>query len=186
VNPPAKKPWNDWFHLIAHVYGSWLRGDPRGWRAVHHRQHVEGDYKNPTPKGKYDGLYRHSISLMKRDAVSIAQDLRAIVVEAVVEKLRADRIEVLVASVDGKHLHVLGRCRDHKPRSWLGRAKKHTSHSLRQMGLRVEEGGLWARRSWAHPIGDREHQVNTFHYIAGHEQKRAAVWRFDRKKAPRS
>jgi hypothetical protein len=34
--------WNDWYHVVSHVYGSWLRGDPRGWRAVDHREHVEG------------------------------------------------------------------------------------------------------------------------------------------------
>jgi hypothetical protein len=43
------KAWNDWYHVVVHVYGSWLRGDPRGWRARHHREHVDGDYKNPPP-----------------------------------------------------------------------------------------------------------------------------------------
>ena len=40
-------PWNDWYHCTTHTYGSWLRGDRRGWRARHHREHVQGDYKNP-------------------------------------------------------------------------------------------------------------------------------------------
>jgi len=38
----AQTPWNDWYHVVSHVYGSWLRGDPRGWRSVNHREHVEG------------------------------------------------------------------------------------------------------------------------------------------------
>ena len=60
-------PWNDWYHTTAHTYGTWLRGDARGWRARHHREHVDGDYRNPPPKGKYDALYQYSKSLMKRD-----------------------------------------------------------------------------------------------------------------------
>jgi len=146
---------------------------------VNHREHVEGDYRNPPPPGTYDHLYGLSKSLMKRDAVVIATELRALVVQSVVEKLASDRLEILVASVDSRHLHVLGRFGDHRPRECVGRAKKHVSHLLRQSGLRTDEGGLWARRSHATPIRDRAHQVNSFHYITAHGEKGAAVWRFD-------
>src|SRR3954452_21513213 len=97
---PATGPWNDWYHVTVHVYGSWLRGDPRGWRSRHHREHVEGDYKNPPPKGKYDNLYELSKALMKRDAVKIKQELRQFVANAIAEKLRNDGIEVLIVSMD--------------------------------------------------------------------------------------
>jgi hypothetical protein len=116
---------------------------------------------------------------MKRDPVSIAAELRGIIVNAVAEKLVLDGIELLVVAVDAKHLHLLGRFRDHEPREWVGRAKKHASHAVRPAGLRVEEGGLWARRARAEPIRDREHQVNAFWYIARHAERGAAVWRFD-------
>src|SRR5687768_17438019 len=66
-----KQPWNDWYHVTVHVYGSWLRGDPKGWRSRHHREHCEGDYRNPPPTGKYDHLYELSKSLMKRDPIRI-------------------------------------------------------------------------------------------------------------------
>jgi REP element-mobilizing transposase RayT len=174
------QPWNDWYHVVSHVYGSWLRGDPRGWRSQNHREHVDGDYKNPPPKGRYDRLHRLSLALMKRDPVAIAAKLREIVVHSVAGKLSALGIEILVASVDAKHLHLLARFRDREPEIWVGRAKKHASHLLRQAGLRTEEGGLWARRCRAEPIRDREHQVNAFRYILKHRQKRAAIWRFDR------
>ncbi|MGH7177977.1 MAG: hypothetical protein ACREJC_11395, partial [Tepidisphaeraceae bacterium] len=26
----APHPWNDWYHVMAHTYGTWLPGDPRG------------------------------------------------------------------------------------------------------------------------------------------------------------
>ena len=41
---PAKFPWNDWYHVMCHTYGTWLPGDPKGFRTRHHREQVEGDY----------------------------------------------------------------------------------------------------------------------------------------------
>src|ERR1700722_15749717 len=175
-------PWNDWYHVTVHTYGSWLRGDPRGWRARHHREHVDGDYKRPPPKGIYDELHAHSKSLMTREAVRINVDLRQTVVDAIVDKLLGDGIEIIVASLDGNHLHLLVRFRDHQPRHWVGRAKKHASHFLRQNGLRDEEGGLWGKRSKIESIKDRRHQLNSFRYILYHQDRGAAIWRFDRKK----
>src|SRR3954469_8997801 len=79
TNDPARDtdsvlPWNNWYHCTTHTYGTWLRGDPRGWRARHHREHVIGDYKNPPPRGMYEKIFARSKSLMKRDAVRINRD----------------------------------------------------------------------------------------------------------------
>jgi len=179
------RPWNDWYHVTVHVYGSWLRGDPRGWRSFKHRQHVEGDYRNPPPKGKYDRLFAQSKSLMTREPVVIEQDLRQFVVDAIADKLRKSKIEIVSASVDAKHLHVLARFADHRPRHWIGIAKKHASHELRQHGLRESQGGLWAKRSRAEPIVDRRHQLSAFFYILNHRKKGAAVWTFRDAPAPK-
>jgi REP element-mobilizing transposase RayT len=173
------KAWNNWYHVTVHTYGSWLRGDPRGWRARHHREHVEGDYKKPPAAGVYDRLHARSQTLMKRDPVQIAHKLRGIVVISVVEKLQEDGVQIIVAAVDSSHLHLLARFDDHRPKHWVGRAKKNASHVLRQQSLRDEEGGLWAKHSYAAPIVDRRHQVKTFQYILAHAQRGAAVWRFD-------
>jgi REP element-mobilizing transposase RayT len=177
---PATRPWNDWYHITIHVYGSWLRGDPRGWRSRHHREHVDGDYRNPPPSCKYDNLYELSKALMKRDPVPIAEELRQLIANALAEKLRQDGIEVVIISVDAKHVHILARVRDHNPRHWVGRAKKHASHSVRQHGLRTEAGGLWAKRCHPEPIADRRHEVRTAGYIFDHSKRGAKLWRIDR------
>ena len=129
-----------------------MRGDRRGWRARHHREHCEGDYKNPPPEGKFDKLYELSKRLMKRDAVHVEAEVCAIVVEEFVSRL------------------------DHNPRHWLGLAKKHTSHLLRQLDLAPGIGGIWAKRSKAIPIRDRAHQLNVVGYLLDHEKRGAAIW----------
>lgn len=178
-------PWNSWYHITVHVYGSWLRGDPRGWRSRHHREHVEGDYKNPPPKGQYDNLYELSKALMKRDAIKIAYELRQFIANAIAEKLRLDRIEVLIVSMDGKHLHVLARFPDHRPKYWIGWAKKYATQKLKAHGLAVGLDlklgeGIWAKGAHAEPIADREHELHVFGYILDHLKRGARVWRFDR------
>jgi REP element-mobilizing transposase RayT len=172
--------WNNRYHVTVHAYGSWVRGDPRGWRSRNHREDVEGDYKKPPPKGEFDDLLSLSIAMMKRDPIRIASEIRELVVRWIVEKLRDDKIEILVASVDSKHLHFLARFPDQRARHWTGRAKKHSSHMLRQAGLRDAPGGIWGKRSHPEPITSRAHQLKTFKYILNHAVRGAAVWRFDR------
>src|SRR6188508_1399655 len=82
----ANKPWGDWYHIMCHTYGTWLPGHPKGFRTRHHREHVDGDYKNPPPKGKYDKLWKRSRELMKRDPVYLTPEQRE---RAVAEFVRA-------------------------------------------------------------------------------------------------
>jgi REP element-mobilizing transposase RayT len=178
-------PWNSWYHVTIHVYGSWLRGDPRGWRSRHHREHVDGDYKNPPSKGKYDAIYAQSKRLMKRDAIWISPDLRQFVADMFAEKLRADQIETLIISVDAKHVHILARFPDYNPRYWIGWAKKYVTQTVkahsRAVGFNLALGeGLWAKRSHPETITDRAHQLHTFGYILDHTKEGARIWRFDK------
>src|SRR5215213_6049979 len=109
--------WEDWFHCTAHTYGVWLRGDSRGWRARHHREHVDGDYKNPPPKGKYQKLFEYSKSLMKRDKVVIdREEIVEFVLEKMLERFDQFKVQCPVASFDGIHFHGLLRCPANDPK----------------------------------------------------------------------
>jgi hypothetical protein len=185
--------WEEWFHCMGGTYGSWLRGDPRGWRERHHRQHVEGDYRNPPPREVSEPVFRRSLELMKRKAVRLDRRLRAIALVAIIESLREDGIDVLVASLDDHHLHLLGKFVDCNPRTKLGWAKLNATKKVKAfladqkkahgdaMGLgfplNLRKGeGIWAKRSKAEPIRDRSHQINTCGYIADHGKRGAIVF----------
>ena len=98
-----------WFHCTTHTYGAWLYGDPRGFRTRHHREHVEGDYKNPPPKGKYAWQYERSKRLLKEPPVVLAPQWRAVVGEAMRDRLRELGAELLSISVSGQHVHFQAR-----------------------------------------------------------------------------
>ena len=77
----ADQPWNNWYHCMGNTHGTWLPGDPRGFRTRHHKEHVEGDYKNP-PVENYEQRLRKSKELMKRDPVYLTVTQRRRVVES--------------------------------------------------------------------------------------------------------
>jgi hypothetical protein len=43
-----------WRHCMSNTFGTWLPGDPRGFRTRRHREHVEGDYRNPPARSTYE------------------------------------------------------------------------------------------------------------------------------------
>jgi hypothetical protein len=182
--------WRGWYHLMANTFGTWLPGDPRGFRTRHHKQHIDGDYKSP-PSHRYDIQHRAAKNGMKRSPVYLSPDARRCAVEAMLHALRdVHATEVLCLAINDVHLHLLARfpdgsgrrvaertsAIDDPPRHYLGLAKQWSSKAMKARGL--VDAGAWARRGKIVPIADREHQVHAFNYIIGHIDQGAAVWSF--------
>ena len=164
---------------MGNTFGTWLPGDPKGFRTRHHREHVDGDYKNPPPKGKYDARWKRSKELMKRDPVYLTPAQRKRAVEEFVRSFKKWGIELRVLSIDRVHIHALGRLPDRNPRHYVGLAKKESSAYMKRDGL-APDGGLWAVRCKCLPITDREHFDRVVDYIRDHEAKGASVWEWER------
>ncbi len=190
--------WNGWYHCMANTYGTWLPGDPRGFRTRGHREHVEGDYKSPPPVGKYDGQHEGAKRRMKREAVVLSAEARQVACDEIRDSMARHGAEVLAVSVSAKHMHVLARFPlDRKPtfaerglrdkrtsatddpvRHIMGLAKQWSSKRLVAEGL-APVGGVWAKKGKIVPIKDRGHQVTAFNYILRHgPEEGAAVWSF--------
>jgi len=168
--------------LTITTYGTWLRGDARGWRDRHHQIHVEGDYKNPPPLEQYSRLFKYARSLMKRDPVTI-DDAAIIdfVLLAVVDRLLQRNIPTRIACFDGVHLHVLTQCLKVNPKIEVGIAKQYATAQLKAhglaVGLNLQLGeGIWAKRSHPTPIDGPEHYDRATDYIYKHIARGAAVW----------
>lgn len=173
----SHRPWNDWYHITGSTYGAWLRGDPRGWRTRHHREHVEGDYKNPPRPEDYENLLAQSKTLMTPDdAVRLSPDARRLACDIFATALQFHEIVTVALAVGATHYHILARFRDHNPRTWVGIAKSRSAKHLSESG-HCEPGGVWALRCRCWPINDRCHQVATARYILRHAREGAAIWR---------
>ena len=168
-------PWRDWYHCMGNTYGTWLPGDERGFRTWRHHRHIEGDYRNPPRKGRYERLHRASESQLTRNPVHLEPAQRQPVLEELHRSLRKWRVPVVAISVGRVHFHILGRFSAHNPRHFLGLAKKESSAFLRQRGL-APEGGLWALKCECKPINDERHYARAFDYILDHVKQVSAVW----------
>jgi hypothetical protein len=98
-----------WIHFVETVYGAWLQGDARGFRTRHHREHVEGDYKNPPTADVYAPKLRRSIGELKQSPVVLAPEWRAIVGDAVRDRMQDRGTFVLCLAQCSQHLHLLAK-----------------------------------------------------------------------------
>jgi hypothetical protein len=167
--------WRHWYHVSGTTYGTWLQGDPRGWRSRHHRTHVDGDYRNPPPAGTWDRLADYSAGRMKHPPLRLEAGQRRLVCLALAEKLTVLGTEPLVVSMDAVHFHLLARFVADNPRIVVGRVKRHATFELTAAGVARR---AWAKGSHAKPIRSRRHQVAVFDYLVGHREKGAFVWTF--------
>ena len=198
-------PWNNWYHSMGNTYATWPPGDARGFRARHHRDHFNGDYKNPPAPGEYELWLQRARLLMPRNAVILAPEFRPVVCREFVARLHTLKVEVIEMCVTGTHFHILSRftprdaprinveakarkimpglCtdnaladgRDPVPRHCLGVAKKHTSFIAHDHGY---QGGLWAVRTTSKPIADRAHQLHVVQYIRDHIHEGGSIWSY--------
>jgi len=163
-----------WFHLIISTYGSWLHGDARGFRTRHHREHIDGDYKNPPPEGTHAERENNSRQSLKRAPVIFIPEQRALVGIALRDKLQSLGGFVLCFSVAGQHVHILVKLPAGLARSWMGNAKLHAWFELRDKCGWI--GQMWGKRGKELSVRDRRHQLNVYRYILDHAKDGAWVW----------
>jgi len=170
----ARKRWT-WYHVTLTTYGAWLPGDPRGFRTRRHREHVEGDYKNPPAPGEYGSLEQHARATLKHAPVRLPPAYRAHLGKALLQRLDELGALVVCVAVSSQHVHLLAKMPRAERRKWVGAAKRHAWFALRDHGWK---GKLWGRRGRIEPVGNREHQLNVYRYIIRHARFGAWVWKW--------
>lgn len=168
--PPASFQW---YHLTLTTYGVWLPGDERGFRTYNHREHIDGDYRNPPVAGAH--AVRKSIAAdhLTRPPVTLGPMQREIVGRALIERFRELGAFVLTCAVTARHLHCELKMPYAKRHAWVGVGKRHTWFEMRGHGW---EGKLFGRRKKLLPIRTRSHEINAFDYIVRHIDQGAWVW----------
>ena len=186
--------WRNWYHAMASTYGSWLPGDPRGFRTRGHREHIEGDYKSLPPAGRFTTRHAAAERRLRHNPVAFSLVQRRIVLSEFQQTLSDHEVRVIALAVSANHVHVLGQflsrskpmlnqhglrnsAVDDPVRHMMGIAKQWTSKRLIREGHFIR-APIWGKRGKIVPIHDRSHQVNVFEYIMRHANEGAAVWCF--------
>ncbi len=163
--------WQDWAHVILSTRGSWLPGDPRGFRDHDHRSHSSGDYRNPPPTGEHASLLRHAKRVVHREVV-LAPEICERLVPAFIAKLDAMSLPVRVMALGRVHGHVLVRPGLADVKKLIARAKQASSQSVHD----VFPGSIWAQGCHVVRIRDEGHYRATVSYIERHRDEGACVW----------
>jgi hypothetical protein len=162
-----------WCHVVLSTYGSWLPGDPRGFRTRRHKLHVEGDYKNPPPAGQFDQILHRSRHQQQFNTTVIPADCRPIVGDALRDHLTDHGSNVACLAVGGHHAHLLCKLPFNAEWDWLGEAKRYAWYEWKAVAGSIR---LWAKKGKCDSIGDRDHFRNAYYYILRHEEQGAYVW----------
>jgi REP element-mobilizing transposase RayT len=173
----GKEQMMRWYHVIWNTLGSWLPGDPRGFRNRDHRIHSSGDYKNPPPKGEHEDLLRYN-NKRSRPVVKLPPNVRERIADAVAEFFKRRDCRVLAIAVGQAHVHVLVEMVDDydEAKSIVGKCKLIVSGSIRD---RIP-GSIWSRGADVNPVETREYQVEVFGYISERQEAGSWVWDFQR------
>ncbi len=166
-------PGKTWYHITLGTHGSWLPGDPRGFRDRKHRIHSSGDHRNPPPTGEHRDLHQYHKQHTSQTTV-LPAELRGIVSQKLVNHLNKLKHQVLAVSVSGMHTHLLAElpCNRDQAKHEMTRCKQAAALAVREH-LPTK---LWAKGLGLKPIRDRQHQLNTFDYIRRHAGEKAWVW----------
>ena len=173
------RPGYAWWHLILNTRGSWMPGDPRGFRNRKHRIHSSGDYQTPLPVGEHGGLY-HYTRQRSSNPVVLPEVIRPVVVQAIRAKCDAMDHRVLAIAAGKCHVHLLLEAIDtHREiKRASARMKQASSYAVRD----ALPGQVWAGGGKPIRVCDPEHQRRVFRYICEHRDQGAYVWRFDERR----
>ncbi len=173
--------WRNWYHCTVGTYGTWLPGDPRGWRERNHHEHVEGDYKKPPKPSKFNAArFQHSKDVMRFEPYLIASADREPIGQLLIEAFSKRNIPLLALAVCETNFHALIQCADGQPKKTLGRAKRHVTFGFSPIIDPAENTRLkmWETEGGAKPIADEAHARNTFQYILDHVNEGGWVWSY--------
>ena len=168
-------PGKRWWHATIGTHGSWLPGDPRGFRDRKHRIHSSGDHRNPPPAGEHQRLHQRSQSISNQPRI-VPHHLREKLGLNVLQRLEKQNHRVLILSVAGMHVHGLIELpADYQTaRTEIGKAKRVVSLAMRD----DMPGRIWAGGCGLKWINDEQHHRNTFNYILKHRDEGAWLWTF--------
>ncbi len=169
------QPGLRWWHVILGTRGSWLPGDPRGFRSRGHRIHSSGDYHDSPPADEHAGLHTYQ-RRRAAAAVLVSSELRRMVGQGLLAALQKKDHRCLAIAVDATHTHMLLELHVDVARvtRLVGYLKQTSSRAVSNH----LPGHVWARGGRPIPIGDRGHQMRVYRYILRHAENGAWVWDF--------
>jgi len=164
-----------WRHVIINTRGTWLHGDPRGFRNRKHRIHSSGDYRHPPPAGEHSELHEYHKD-RSRPEVHIGRNERAIIGREIVRHLQTQGYRMLAIAVTKVHAHLLVELPGALDgvKAIIGSAKRFSSRAVE----RSMPGSIWAAGGMYKRVSESSHRRNVLAYILYGQGAEAWTWSF--------
>lgn len=159
------------------TYGSWLPGDPRGFRTFRGREYVppsERFAKNGEDiyePEEYKSLHRRSKELVP-DAVKLTESEKRIAIEAFADEIEEIGLNPLIMSVAAEHTHLIAEFGRFQIRPTVGRLKSAATRAIPNPG---DRNRLWAVDCHMESLKDGDAVENAYNYVREHEKDGALI-----------
>lgn len=160
-----------WWLITWTTYGSWLPGDPRGFRTRRGKEYVPPPRRYAKPgEPVYDARqYTERFQEAKgslEGCVKLTSQQQKLVLEAIVSEIDAIPVTSAIVSVGATHVHWLAQLGGHPIRTTVGRIKSEATRQL-------NEAGFHGKRPWSKNCDMKSKSMdqefrNAFHYIRRH------------------
>jgi len=165
MDRPASEPWG---YLVTFTcYGVRLHGDARG--SVDREHNGYGGRYAPEDHGRVDVARR----LMSDDVVSLDEEERRVVLDAIVGSCRRQRWALHVAHVRSTHVHLVVSA-DVAPEVVMGKLKAFASRALNERFGRREK--RWARHGSTRWLFDPRGVQGAVDYVVRGQGKPMSLW----------
>ena len=168
-----------WWLVSWSTYGTWLPGDPRGYRTWRGKRHVpppkryaapgEATYE-PAPHRELLALARKS---MNEEPVFLSPDERRTAAEAMREEFELIPVEPSILAVAEWHVHVLVRVGGYPLRTAAGRLRAAATRLLHIRGTPGRK--VWCQGCDLESKNDDSAIETAFRYVERHDAQGACV-----------
>lgn len=172
-NTPAKYWLVTWT-----TYGTWLPGDPRGFRTWRGKVYVPpparyGDSgESVYDPSRYAESYQVAVDAVERP-VLLSTSQRRVVLDALLDDLGTIGITPGILAVDDRHVHLLAQFGKYVIRPTVGRLKSVVTCRLREEGFCGKR--VWSKGCHMRSLADGKGYRAAFEYVRKHQDNGAVI-----------
>lgn len=170
-----------WWLVTFSTYGSWLPGDPRGFKTWRKRKYApppdgQSHFGEPTYNPEDYTEEHERTQRVTKEAVTFSENARRHVLEAIVEDVESLAISPAILAVAGRHVHMIAKFGGFKIRPTVGRFRFAATKRLTEHELHDGENRLWAKGCHMQSLPNKEAFLQALEYVRHHVDEGAEVY----------
>lgn len=170
----------NWWLVTWNTYGTWLPGDPRGFRTWRGHTYVPPPRRYAAPgeptydRRKFADVHARALNKTS-DAVRLVPPHRQVAMAAIVQDIAQLPLRPAILAVGGEHVHFLAKFGSLKIRQTVGRLKSEATRAIKQADPAFLPKRTWAKECHMRRLDDERAYCNAYAYIQRHINEGAAI-----------